>query len=157
MGRRASALPLIGGVRQCVAQVSKPAVSPTPQSACSRPARDPSEFIGVSKSAGRTGWYSLQVWRPAIRLTGKLACRNDARSGLCCSLIPLSANEVGGEGRGEVEFLMSCPSPWPSPRASLRGEGSTTFDTVRCFLQSNWEVCASVAVQGVTSPGRQLR
>jgi hypothetical protein len=39
-------------------------------------------------------------------------------------------------GRGEVEFLMSCPSPWPSPRSALRGEGSAFFDAERCFLQS---------------------
>ena len=39
-------------------------------------------------------------------------------------LISLSANEVGGEGRGEVEFLIRRPSPC----ASLRGEGNESFD-----------------------------
>ena len=36
---------------------------------------------------------------------------------------------------------MSFPSPWPSPRASLRGEGNTNSDPRRCFLQINLPVC----------------
>ncbi|HKW29050.1 MAG TPA: hypothetical protein VJT54_06930, partial [Verrucomicrobiae bacterium] len=38
-------------------------------------------------------------------------------------LISLSFVVDGGEGRGE-EALLKIPSPWPSPRASLRGEGN---------------------------------
>jgi len=54
------------------------------------------------------------------------------------NLIPLAANEVRGEGRGEVVF--NCPSPCPFPRASLRGEGSSVFDV---FLISDFNPCLS--------------
>src|SRR5690242_1624793 len=50
-------------------------------------------------------------------------------------VIPLSANEVGGEGQGEVELLPGCPSPRSHPEAKW-SEGNKFSAASRWFLQN---------------------
>jgi len=113
-------------------------------------------FPAAGKPLKRLGSFASFSTRlkPGVNDTGihcsadfPVALLKPSETRVCCNPISLSANEVGGEGRGEVAFWMGCPSPWPSPRASLRGEGNTTFDTERCFLQSNFPVCCVAGFQ----------
>jgi hypothetical protein len=104
------------------------------------------EAVGVLKFV--RGIYGGQAQAKAEKEDGKPAemqnehptfnmlCRKHLPASLCRNLISLSANEVGGEGRGEVEFLISRPSP----RASLRGEGSALFDAGGWFRQGTFNI-----------------
>ena len=61
-----------------------------------------------------------------VTQTSKLLCRNHPRTRARCRPISLSANKVGGEGRGEVEFDELPLSLALSPRFAA-GRGKRYF------------------------------